>query len=286
VSAANGNGVSVSAAGVSKHGLTITGGSGGTSDGIKAVAGTGGVPIRGDITGNLTGSVSSINGTTFESIHLDHLFAAADPGGPVVANNSFWAKLHSKSNPAAYGDYDNTTDSLQALRDRGDAAWGSDPWSTALPGSYGAGTAGHQLGNIYAWLNGAPTFSAAMDAHEYTSARAVKLDNLDMPVSGVRVQTPSLLVSTTISGSPSSQTTFVLAAGPPNDNALNGALVIVTNDANPTSVKKAVGLVKDYVGATRTVTLVTDPGIFSMASGDKVDIIAGGPVPLWLGASP
>lgn len=57
-----------------------------------------------------------------EANHLDHLFGVADPGG-VVANNSFWAKLLSKSATAAYADYDNTTDSLQAIRDRGDAAW-------------------------------------------------------------------------------------------------------------------------------------------------------------------
>jgi hypothetical protein len=147
---------------------------------------------------------------------------------------------------------------------------------TALPGAYAAGTAGYQLGTIYSWLDGAPTFSAAMDAHEYTSARAVKLDNLDMPVSGVRAQTPSLLVSTTIA-TLASQTSFTLTAGPPDDGALNGAIVIVTSGS-----KKAVGLVKDYIGSTRTVTLVTDPGIFSMAATHQVDVIAGGSVPLWL----
>jgi hypothetical protein len=48
--------------------------------------------------------------------HLDHLIGVADPGG-VVANNSFLAKLVSKSATAAFSDYVNTTDSLQALRD-------------------------------------------------------------------------------------------------------------------------------------------------------------------------
>jgi hypothetical protein len=57
-----------------------------------------------------------------QAYHLDHLIASADPGG-VVANSSFLAKLTSKSATPAFADFDNTTDSLQALRDRGDAAW-------------------------------------------------------------------------------------------------------------------------------------------------------------------
>ena len=42
-----------------------------------------------------------------------------------------------------------------------------------------------------------------------------------------------------------------------------------------THTHKAVGLVKKYVvvGSTRTVTLVTDPGSFTLAAGDKVDVI-------------
>lgn len=57
-----------------------------------------------------------------EANHLDHLIAVADPGG-VVANSSFLAKLVSKSATPAFSSYDNTTDSHEALRDRGDAAW-------------------------------------------------------------------------------------------------------------------------------------------------------------------
>ena len=59
--------------------------------------------------------------TALADIHLDHLLAVAT-GGEVV-NDSLWANLVSSSATAAYADYDNTTDSLQALRDRGDAAW-------------------------------------------------------------------------------------------------------------------------------------------------------------------
>jgi hypothetical protein len=58
-----GNALILTANGTSKHGLVVTGGTGGTSDGLKAVAGTGGVPIRGDITGNVTGNLSGSVGS-------------------------------------------------------------------------------------------------------------------------------------------------------------------------------------------------------------------------------
>lgn len=49
--------------GTSKHGAIITGGTAGTSDGLSCVAGTGGVPIRGNITGNITGNLSGSIGS-------------------------------------------------------------------------------------------------------------------------------------------------------------------------------------------------------------------------------
>ena len=105
------------------------------------------------------------------------------------------------------------TDSLEALRNRGDAAW-----------TTGAG--------------GTP---------------------------------PQLLQSTTIA-TLASQTSFTLTAGSADDDAYNDAIVIVTDQS--TSTQKAVGTVSDYTGATLTVTLAADPGIFTMATGDTIDIIA------------
>lgn len=59
-----GNGIVATANGTSKHGFVITGGTAGTSDGLKAVAGAGGVDFRanttGDRTGNVSGSVGSV----------------------------------------------------------------------------------------------------------------------------------------------------------------------------------------------------------------------------------
>lgn len=67
-----------------------------------------------------TAQVNAEVDTALADIHLDHLIAAADPGG-VVANSSFLAKLVSKSGTPAFTSYDNTTDSLEAQRDAQDA---------------------------------------------------------------------------------------------------------------------------------------------------------------------
>jgi hypothetical protein len=96
------------------------------------VAGSSDAGFRGSIVGTITGNLSgTIGGFTtgakgeiqleaeeaIQTYHLDHLIASADPGS-VVANNSFLAKLVSKNTPAAFTSYNNTTDSLEAQRDR------------------------------------------------------------------------------------------------------------------------------------------------------------------------
>ena len=64
VTTTSGNAMSLAATGTSMHGLVVTGGNGGTSDGFKANAGTGGVPIRGNITGNITGTLDTVTNLT------------------------------------------------------------------------------------------------------------------------------------------------------------------------------------------------------------------------------
>ena len=69
-----------------------------------------------------------------------------------------------------------------------------------------------------------------------------------------------------------SQTSFTLTAGSADNDAYNGC-VIVIQDAS-TAAQKAVGVISDYVGATKTVTLLNDPAVFTMATTDIVTIIA------------
>ena len=82
---------------------------------------------------------------------------------------------------------------------------------------------------------------------------------------------PHLLQSTTIA-TLASQTEFTLTAGSTDDDAYQDAMVIVTDSA--TATQKAVGTISNYVGSSRTVTLLKDPGVFTMATGDTVDVVA------------
>ena len=111
------------------------------------------------------------------------------------------------------GTFAGGTDSLEAIRDRGDSAW-----TTGAGGS----------------------------------------DRL-------------LMVDTTIA-TLASQTSFTLAGGSTDDNAYRNCTVVI-EDAS-TGVQKAIGLCSAYTGATKTVTLKYDPSVFTMATFDKVYILA------------
>jgi hypothetical protein len=79
------------------------------------------------------------------------------------------------------------------------------------------------------------------------------------------------MVKTTIA-TLASQTSFTLTAGSADDDAYNNCIAIITDIAS--AVQKAVGRISDYTGATKTVTLAADPGIFTMAAKDRIHIIA------------
>ncbi len=72
-----------------------------------------------------------------DSLYLDHLMKTAMGDTPV--NSTLFAYLASKSATPAWASYVNTTDALEALRDRGDAAWIT-----------GGGGAGAKTLNLYA----------------------------------------------------------------------------------------------------------------------------------------
>jgi len=135
-----------------------------------------------------------------------------------VATEARLAELDAANIPADIDNamgatFSSVTDSLEAIRDRGDAAW-----TTGAGGS----------------------------------------DRL-------------LMVDTTIA-TLASQTSFTLTAGSVDDGAYVNCTIVI-EDAS-TATQKAVGLVSAYTGATKTVTLKYDPGIFTMATTDKVYILA------------
>jgi len=78
---------------------------------------------------------------------------------------------------------------------------------------------------------------------------------------------PNVLIDTTISGAPSSQTVFVLAAGSDIDDTYKDQAIVLYDASNNDypSVRK----VSAYTGATKTVTLDSAPD-FTIVSGDGV----------------
>ena len=78
-----------------------------------------------------------------------------------------------------------------------------------------------------------------------------------------------VLVKTTIA-TLASQTSFTLTAGSADNDAYNGCEIVIEDAV--TAAQKAVGVVLDYTGATKTITLKDDPAVFTMATTDIVTI--------------
>lgn len=85
---------------------------------------------------------------------------------------------------------------------------------------------------------------------------------------------PDAVVNTTIA-TLSTQTSFTLTAGPAEDDALNDMWLIVHDVAS--AVQMAVGIISDYTGSTKTVTLAAAP-TFTMAATDNISVM--GPMPM------
>lgn len=69
-----------------------------------------------------------------------------------------------------------------------------------------------------------------------------------------------------------SQEEFTLTNGSSDNDAYNNFVALVRDQSDPMQVAPCV--IEDYVGGTKTVHLLSDPGIFAMAPGDEIIIIA------------
>ena len=107
-----------------------------------------------------TDQINAACDAAIETYGLDHLVSASVAGSDVT-DNSIIARLVSKESTADWDDYVNTTDSLQALRDRGDSAWTTGGgggasaadiadavWDEAASGHASSGTFGKYLADI------------------------------------------------------------------------------------------------------------------------------------------
>ena len=89
-----------------------------------AVIGAAGAGLT-DLGGMSTGMKAEVNAECDSSMvtyRLDHLLSTSVADGD-VADDSVFAMLVSKESTAGWDDYVHTTDSLQAIRDRGDGSW-------------------------------------------------------------------------------------------------------------------------------------------------------------------
>src|SRR3990167_736118 len=101
------------------------------------------------------------------------------------------------------------------------------------------------------------------------SGDSVAADNLESEYDGTGYG--HVLQRTTIA-TLATQVSFTLTAGSADNNAYNGCIIVIQDAA--TAAQKAVGIISAYTGATKTVTLLNDPAVFTMATTDIVTIIA------------
>lgn len=129
---------------------------------------------------------------------------------------------------------------------------------------------------IQAWGQGNYPGLACLGAGTAAGLKAIGGDTgagID-PVSGggaPSISNGGILASTTIA-TIASQTSFTLTAGSADDGAYDGATALIEDTASPN--QKCAALISNYVGASKTVTLAADPGIFTIDAPDKVTIIA------------
>jgi hypothetical protein len=195
------------------------------------------------------------------------------------------------------GTFSPANDSIEAIRDRGDAAWsvsgqyiasGTLQSATATTAVLAASTSlGNDVLNDRAiiWITGgtgsgqsrlitdwvSSTDTATVDAAWTTNPDATST-YVVTPVQKMAASSSSsdnsLLLTTTIA-TVTSQTVVTLTAGVQTDDYYNGKWVTIT-DAGST-VTRFGARVSDYVGSTRTLTLDATPG-FTIAVGDTVAI--------------
>lgn len=186
VTTTSGHGINLAPVGTNMHGILSTGGNGGTSDGIKAVAGTGGVPIRGDITGNITGAVSGAVGSVTGAV------GSVASGG--ISAASFAA---------------NAIDAAALAADAGTEI-GTAVWATAAR-TLTAGTniqlPSNGLANVTAWtvditgsLSGSVGSVTGLTASDVAAIKA-KTDSLTFTVAGYLASDIRYVKGTLVTGS-------------------------------------------------------------------------------------
>lgn len=100
------------------------------------------------------------------------------------------------------------------------------------------------------------------------SAVTIDSQTVNFVAATFQIGYPDATLNTTIA-TLSTQTSFTLTAGPAEDDALNGCIVVIHDIASAVQLGHAI--VSDYTGSTRTVTLIA--GVtFTAAAGDNISV--------------
>lgn len=211
--------------------------------------------VTGNVGGNVTGSVGSISGVTFPT-NFGDLAITVTTGQVTVGTNN------DKTGYSISG----TITTLDALDTAQDTQHSTTQGLIGTPSDFGSGTSTIAANLEDIADNGTATYDRSTD-----SLQAIRDRGDSAWTTGAGGSDRLLMVDTTIA-TLASQTSFTLTAGSADDSAYVGCTIVI-EDAS-TSTQKAVGIVDAYTGATKTVTLLQDPGVFTMAASDKVYILA------------
>jgi len=220
-----------------------------TAGTITTVTNLTNAPTSGDLTATMKASVNAEVDTALEVIGLDHLVQVAVTGTDVT-DNSIIARLVSKSATADWDTFVHTTDSLEAIRDQGDAAWvtgaGGDPWATALPGAYGAGSAGYIIGTN-------------LNATVSSRATQTSVDTVDTNVDAILVDTDTTipgLIAAVQADTDNIQTRIPAALVSGRMDASVGAMAanVITATAIAADAITAGKIAADAIGASELAT--------------------------------
>jgi hypothetical protein len=273
--------------------------------------------ITGNITGNLSGSIGSVSSggitaasiatdaidadalaadaiaeinatvdTALSDIQLDHLIQVADPGS-IVANSSLWAKLHSKSATPAYSSYDNTTDSLEAVRDKEiDIETDTQDIQSRLPAAL---VSGRMDSNMQAAANNVITSSvlaadcigASQIAANAIGASEIADGAIDRATFAADTGLQTVRSNTAQAGAAGTITLDASASS--TDDYYNDTWVYITANTGVGQIRR----ISDYVGSTKVATIepnwTTNPdntSTFAIKAFGRVDVGS------WLGTTP
>lgn len=218
-------------------------------------------------------------------------FAAGAIDAAAIGANAIGASEFAQG--AADKVWDTVTRILTAntnLNDPTAAAIADQVWDEAKSGHVGAGSFGEEVQSHALESVATEARLSELDAANLPSdvdtlltriPDTVSLANIQAEVEAALEDGGQVAVITTIA-TLASQTSFTLTAGSADDDAYNGGIAVIEDVT--TAGQKAYGIISDYVGATRTVTLAVDPGIFVMAATDKISILPPVGVLAWLTA--